>query len=254
MTIGDRDRELLAFAAEHRFVTAAQVAGLLDVSEVAARARLRRMRTAGFLQRSRRQLSGEPSCHQITHDGLRAAGSELPVPRDLDLAAVRHDRGLAWLMLAARDGCFGPADRVVGERQMRSEDGRRSEDGVRHGVRRGGTGPAGHESLHYPDMVIETPSGGRVAFELELTTKSREDRERILAAYGADRSIDAVVYLVESAAAGRAVERSAVRLGIGSLVRVQRVRLERASPAGADALSVRTRHDRARAAGPGRSR
>ncbi|MGH2891057.1 MAG: replication-relaxation family protein [Solirubrobacteraceae bacterium] len=252
--IGDADRELLSFAAEHRFLTAGQIARLLDVSEAAARARLKRLRTAGFLQRSRRQLSGEPVCHQITRDGLRTAGSDLPVPKDIDLAAMRHDRGLAWLMLAARDGCFGPAARVVGERRMRSEDGRRADGEARHGVRRGGMGPAGRESLHYPDTVIETPSGGRVAFELELTTKGRDARERILSAYGADRTIDAVVYLVQTAAAGRAVQRSAARLGIGSLVHVQRVRLEGTPPAGTEGRSAQLRHDRAQVAEPGWSR
>lgn len=242
--ITDRDRELLAFAAEHRFVTAGQVAALLHVSQSTAEWRLRRLDARELVNRSKLRLSGEPACHQITRDGLRAVGSDLPVPRSVDLAAVRHDSGLAWLTLAALDGCFGPAARVVGERRMRSEDGRRPDGGARHGVRRGDTGAAGLESLHYPDLVLETPAEGRVAFELELTTKGRDRRERILAAYGADRTIDAVVYLVETAAAGRSVQRSAERLGIGSLVHIRRVSLEGVPRGAAQGRAAQLRHGR----------
>ena len=62
-----------------------------------------------------------------------------------------------------------------------------------------------------------------MAFELELSTKEVVRRERILAGYAADRRIDAVVYLVEHRSVGRAIERSAARMGISHLVRVQRV-------------------------------
>lgn len=216
------DRILLRFAAEHRFVIAAQVAMLLGATEAAAESRLRRLGTAGHLRR-RRELHRGPTWHQITRAGLRAIGSDLPAPRGFDLATHRHDIGLAWLMLAARAGRFGALNRVISEREMRSADGRTEDRARRHGVYLGGVGPAGRDRRHYPDLVVVTETGHRVAFELELSTKEVARRERILAGYAVDRRIDAVVYLVERASVGRAIERSAARMGICDLVRVQRV-------------------------------
>jgi hypothetical protein len=220
----DTDLALLRFAAEHRFVIAAQVAALLGVSEAAAESRLRRLGTGGQLRRHK-ELHRGPTWHQITAAGLRAAGSDLPAPRGFDLATHRHDAGLGWLMLTARAGRFGPLAQIVSERRMRSHDGRTDDRSRRYGVYLGGAGPAGRDRLHYPDLVVVTQSGHRVAFELELSTKEVARREGILAGYAADRRIDAVVYLVERASVGRAIERSAARMGITDLVRVQRVSL-----------------------------
>jgi hypothetical protein len=220
----ERDRIMLAFAAEHRFVVAAQLAALLDVSRSAADARLRALGAFGCVRREH-TFHRRPPSDQITRQGLKAVGSDLPTPRKLDLATYRHDLGLGWLMLAARRERFGPVRDMVSERRMRSEDGRAAAGSVPHGVRLGGTGPGGRDRLHYPDMVVGTGTGHRVAFELELTSKSPDRRERILAGYAADRRIDAVVYLVEHPAAGRAIERSATRVGIAHMVHVQRVDL-----------------------------
>jgi hypothetical protein len=220
--ITDADRALLRFAAEHRFVIAPQVAALLGVSEAAAESRLCRLGGGGHLRR-RRELHRGPTWHQITRAGLRAIGSDLPAPRGFDLATHRHDTGLAWLMLSAQAGRFGQAQRVISEREMRSHDGRAVDRAQRYGVRLGGVGPGGRDRLHYPDLVVVTQTGHRVAFELELSTKEVQRRERILAGYAADRRIDAVVYLVERTSVGRAIERSAARMGVSDLVRVQRV-------------------------------
>lgn len=241
----ERDRRLLTFAAEHRFVLPAQVAVLLDVTGAAADARLRALAHGGYVERSR-PLLRHPPFDQITRSGLRAAGSDLPLPRAIDLSTYRHDRALGWLMLAAQRGRFGALEQIASERRMRSEDGRRPDgERARHGVRLGGVGPAGRDRLHYPDLVLVTASGHRVAVELELTTKTSRRREEILAGYGADRRIDAVVYLVETAAAGRAIERSAARVGIRDLVRVKRVRLADTRPAPGAGLSAARRHERA---------
>ncbi len=237
----DADRAVLRFAAEHRFVLAAQVAALLGASDDAALRRLGRLGERGLIRRAR-ELHRGPSWHQITAAGLRAGGSDLPTPRGFDLATHRHDTGLGWLMLAARAGRFGAAREVVSERRMRSRDGRLL-DGAGHdggaavgshrcGVRLGGVGPNGRDRLHYPDMVLVTAGGHRVAFELELTTKEPARREKILAGYAADRRIDAIVYLVERPAVGRAVERSAARMGISHLVRVQQITPVGGAPVG----------------------
>jgi hypothetical protein len=220
LRLTERDLDLLAFMAEHRLVLADHVEALLSVSGATARARLRALAEAG-LTRTRHVFHGQPACHQITRPGLRALGSSLPSPR-LDVSCYAHDVGAAWLWLAARRGTFGPLREVLGERRLRSLDGVRSVDREPLGVRLGGTGADGRERLHYPDLLLVTPDGKRIAVELELTGKGRTRREKILAGYAADARIDAVLYLVASRATGRAIETSARRLGIAELVHVQR--------------------------------
>ncbi|HEX4009784.1 MAG TPA: hypothetical protein VHX62_07240 [Solirubrobacteraceae bacterium] len=239
----ERDLAALAFAAEHRFVTAAHIAVLLGVTEPVADDRLRTLSEGGYLRRERK-LHGEPASHRITGPGLRAAGSDLPTPRTLDLAHYRHDDGLVWLMLAARRGRFGSLREIAGERHIRSRDGREGDPETRYGVRLGGVGAGGRERLHYPDLILTTAGGDRVAFELELTGKPAERRARILAAYGADRRIDAVVYLVDRPAIGDAIARSARRLGIEDMVHVQRVRLDRGGGRGDGGRSLEPAHGR----------
>jgi hypothetical protein len=227
--VTERDHTLLAFAAEHRLFLAGQLQVLLGISADAARARLRSLHAAGMLA-GERFFHGQPPCWWITRKGLAVIDSPLPPPR-IDLRSYRHDVGVGWVWLAAERGGFGQLDEVVSERMMRSRDGARAmspvEVGQRAepcGVRLGGTGPAGRERLHHPDLLLITPHKRRIAVELELTTKNRARRERILAGYGADRRIDAVVYLVDRPDIGRAVEGSAARLAISSMVHVQPVR------------------------------
>ena len=240
-----RDRQLLAFAAENQFVVAGQVALLLEASEGAADARMRALSHADYLVRECR-LRAEPATVQITRLGLNAIGSDLSVPHALDLATYRHELGVGWLMVMARRGRFGPLQAVISERRMRSEDARArgqspgpeewsggcfqsSEAGCctglrgRHGVRLGGTGPAGGERLHYPDLVLVADTGHRIAFELELTPKARTRREAIMAGYAADPAVDMAIYLVERPQIKNALTRSVARLGVSHLVRVQSV-------------------------------
>jgi hypothetical protein len=219
---GDPDRELLAFAAEHRFVLAEQIARLLDVSTSTAARRLRDLRSRGELRDAGQQLRHEPPAFQVTRVGLAAVGCDLGAPRAIDLATYRHDVGITWLAIGARRGVLGDVSEVVSERRMRSEDrrGNRAVAAHRHGVRLG-IGERGERNLHYPDLVLLTATGHRIAFELERSTKQPATRERILAGYAADRRVDAVIYLVNSRAAGDAISRSAARVGADK-VQVQR--------------------------------
>lgn len=226
--ITDRDQALLSFIAPHRLVLTSHVRVLLSISEDAARARLRMLRAAGLLA-GERFFHRQPPCWWITRKGLALIGSPLPTPR-IELSSYRHDVGLGWVWLAAERGAFGPLRNVVCERTMRSRDGARAQaspagpDAAEpSGVRLGGVGQAGRERLHYPDLLLITPDGGRIGVELELTTKERTRRERILSGYGADPRFDAVLYLVDRPAVARAVEGSAERLGISPMVQVQRV-------------------------------
>jgi hypothetical protein len=215
-----RDFELLSFMAEHRLVLDTQVQALLGTSNDAVRSRLGVLARAGYISR-RPLFEAEPVCSQIRRAGLEAIASRLPVPK-LNLAQYEHDVGLAWLWLAARDGSFGPLRAVISERELRSHDGR--EHGEPHGVRLGGFGPRGRERLHYPDLLLVTGGGRRVAIELELSSKGVRRRETILAGYAADARVDAVLYLVEKPALRRAIEVSAARLGISDRVHVRNLR------------------------------
>jgi len=220
-----RDLELLSFAAEHRLVLAAHVQALLATSTVAVDARLRSLARAGYLSKQI-VFHRQPPCYQITVAGLGAIESRFSKPR-LAHEFYAHDVGVAWLWLAARAGMWGPMREVISERGMRSADASRGGAGAPRdplGVRLGGVGPGGKPRLHYPDLLLVTPAAHRIALELELTSKSRGRREKILAGYAADGRIDAVVYLVEHRSTGRSVEAGARRFGIEHLVQVQEVR------------------------------
>lgn len=246
----DRDLLLLDFAAQHRLFLAAHAQSLLAVSERTAQRRVRALAASGYLI-SRRVFAGQPGCYQISRDGLAAVGSDLAAPR-LDLRAYVHDLGLAWLWLAAHRGAFGPLREILAERTLRSEDARAAAaartgaaTGDPHhepyGVRLGGWGAPGWEPLHYPDLLLVTQQGDRIALELELTSKGQARRERILVGYGSDARVAAVIYLVDRPSVGRAVETSARRLGIGGLVHVQQVQQTLAPPGqAADRGSRRT--------------
>ncbi|HYB28588.1 MAG TPA: hypothetical protein VEF89_18385 [Solirubrobacteraceae bacterium] len=222
------DLRALTFIAEHRLLLPGHVAVLLDVSVTAATARLRKLAEARYLRKE--CVFGDRPHYQITRRGLVAIGSSLPTPRG-DLRVYEHDIGVAWLWLAARAGTFGPLEALVGERRLRSYDGAREPESEPLGVRLGGMGPRGRERLHYPDLLLRTADGRRIALELELTPKSRTRLEAILAGYGSEPRIAGVVYLVERPAIARSVETGARRVGVSDLVHVQRVRSSISAPA-----------------------
>jgi hypothetical protein len=231
--VTDRDTEILAFAAEHRIVLAAHVEALLDVSASVASGRLRALSAAGFMN-GERILHHQPTWYWIARPGLAIIGSDLP-PAGVKLSCYRHDIGMAWIRLAASRRAFGRAEQIISERKMRSHDATRAaavpgdqpmaigDDGRPFGVRLSGIGPRGRIGLHYPDLLLVGRGGERVAIELELSSKGPRRLESILAAYGADRRIRAVIYLVEKPAIRRDVQAAAARLGISDLVHVQSV-------------------------------
>jgi hypothetical protein len=225
-----RDLELLAFVAEHRVVLAGHAQALMVTSAKAAYTRLHALTKAGLLS-FEQVFHRKPGCYRITTRGLRAVGSSYPSTK-IDLHTYDHDVGVAWLYLAARRGTFGPVADVLSERALRSHDERPGRSDPPMGVRLGGLGATGRERLHYPDLLLVTPQGRRIAIELELTAKGRARRHKILSGYAADARIDAVVYLVERAAVGEPIRASARRIGCSSRVHVQPVAwAERPSPA-----------------------
>jgi hypothetical protein len=225
----ERDLALLDFAAQHRLILAAQAQAVLGVSARAAGTRLRALVADSLLEREPSRYRGRPACYLVSTQGLKAIGSPLPKPK-FDLAAHDHDVGLGWLYLGARAGKFGPVRSVFSERQMRSHDARADREGPPLAVRLGGLDARGRERLHYPDLMLELPSGHRIAIELELSGKGRNRREQILSGYAADSRIDAVVYLAEDPAIRRNIQASAARLRISSRVLVQRCAWPKPAP------------------------
>ncbi len=219
--VDEADLRLLAFAAEHRLVLAAHAQALLGTSARAAERRLRILTHHGYL-RSDRQLAGR-GWYQIDRAGLAAIGSSLSRPRDVDLATYEHDIGLAWVWVATDRGALGATRALVSERQMRSADQRAERFAEPYGVRVPGAGPRGGERRHYPDLLLETGTGHRVAVELEMSSKTPRRREEILGGYAVDARFDAVLYLVDRPGVGRAIERSVAALGLSDLVHVQRL-------------------------------
>ena len=225
-----RDRLLLEFLAEQRLVLAAHVQALLGVSATTALRRLRALEQAGLVDRDA-LFVGYPAHYRIRRTGLSLIDSRLPVPRrDFD---VRHDIGVAWLWLAARKGIFGELAEVVSERRMRSHDGV-EEHAVRvtghparetFGVPLSGLGAAGRPRLHYPDLLLVDRGGRRIAVELELSSKGRARRHRIIGGYAMDPRIDAVLYLVKDERIAREVQTTARRFGLQQRVLVQRARV-----------------------------
>ena len=238
-----RDLTLLGFAAQHRLILAAHAQSLFGVSASVAQRRMRALTAGGYLE-AHRVFAGQPACYRITREGLAAAGSDLAAPR-LDVRGYAHDVGLAWLWLAGRRGVFGPLKEMLAERTLRSADARATPgrghqaDSVSgpHGVRLGGFGSQGRERLHYPDLLLVTQDGRRIAVELELTSKGQTRRQQILSGYGSDARISTVLYLVDRPAVGRALEATARRLGIESLVQIQRVHQTLAPHGGSAGLS-----------------
>jgi hypothetical protein len=99
---------------------------------------------------------------------------------------------------------------------MRSADRRDPTPGRTYGVGVGGGG-----RLHYPDLLLETATGHRVAVELELTGKGRRRLERIMLGYAADPRVDGVLYLCPRGPLGRRVQDAARRMGVSDRVSVQ---------------------------------
>jgi hypothetical protein len=221
ISITEADRAVLGPLAEHRVLIAPQLAQLLGVSEATAGRRLQRLSGAGLV-RYERVFHGAPAATWITRCGLDAIEQRSPAPR-LDLRGYRHDVGVGWLWLAARAGAFGELTDLVADRVMRIADSTAGREQARYGIGLGLLGPHGRPERHYPDLLLSTTSGHRVAIELELTAKSSPRMRRIMTAYASDARIDAVLYLVPSASLAKLVSGAARQAGIADRVHVQRI-------------------------------
>lgn len=221
----DPDREVLAFLAAHPLVLRAQVHALLGVDADAANARLDALAAQQLVNHVR--VGRRAGYHQITRLGLAAIGSELPPP-SVNLARCRHDIGLAWTALAAQRGAFGRVADVLTERQQRAHDsdhttvltlGEREEPP--YGIPMLDAGSSLTTTVHHPDLLLISDRGERIAIELILTPNGQHHREQSMASYRTDRTLAAVMYLVEDPRTLEMIRRTADRLGIASLVHVR---------------------------------
>lgn len=210
--------------AEHRVAIAPQIAQLLGVSRRTAQERLDRLESLRLVA-SDRIFEGQPRTAAITTRGLAAIERRLPTP-NVNLTEYRHDIGVGWLWLAAREGAFGAISNLTSEREMRSHDMRSNRSSQPYGVGIGGFDGRGRPMRHYPDMMVTTAAGQRVAIELELTAKSARRLATIMRAYAGDGRIDGVLYVVPTDALARKVSAAAAEAGIGQIVRVQRLTRE----------------------------
>jgi hypothetical protein len=219
--ITERDREVLGLLAEHRVLVLPQIAATLAVSDRTAADRLRDLRELRLIGYDA-IFRDQPAAVWITRRGLGAIESRLPPP-GVDLKGYRHDIGVGWLWLSARRGAFGPLATLVSEREMRSHDLRSDRTGEPFGVALGGFDSHGRMNRHYPDLLLTTTAGARVAIELELTAKTGRRLDTIMRGYAGDGRIDSVLYLVPNASLERSVAAAVARAGIPDLVRVARM-------------------------------
>jgi DNA-binding Lrp family transcriptional regulator len=218
--ITERDHQLLALLAEHRSMVVPQLATALDVALPTAARRVRKLKDRGLLITGI-PLEGQPRPALITRAGLAEIGSDLREPTE-NRAEYRHDIGVGWLHLAAQQGVFGEITDLRLDREMRQHDSRRGLEGQRVAVELDSYGSSG-PMRHYPDLLLTTTSGDRVAIELELSNKGVARLEDIMYGYAHDSKVGAVLYLVESDAVARTVAKAARNAGIESQVHVQRL-------------------------------
>lgn len=217
VSLGDRERAVLRFAASQRVVLPRQVARMLEEETSAVDELLTDLTGAGVLVRDR-VGSERPDRFRITRAGLQAIGSRSAPPRFE--ATDRRAVGVAWLWLAGRGGTFGRADRVLSEREMRDEDAD------------GGTGSpffvephefGGGFERHYPDLVLVRGSD-RIAIEVLLAAPPSRQVEAVLRAYAADSRIAWVLFMPVDPRLGHMVQAIAASLELSPFVGVQMLR------------------------------
>jgi len=217
--VTQRDRELLAFVAAHPFVLASHVQAWLGSGRSVCYRRLDALTNVGLLSHQR-IFHAQPGCYQVTNGGLGIAGSTLPRPQ-VTLRTYVHDAGAPWLWLAAADPATCRAERILTEREIRHLDQQAEPFEDRFGL--GLVDPIAREGhrFHYPDVLAILADGTRVAFELELSQKSRRALEQIFLAYSLDSRLRSVIYVTNHRRVASALRKQIAAFGLGDLVEVR---------------------------------
>jgi hypothetical protein len=207
-----RDLEIISWTGRLRFAEAAQVARRFRMDRRNAYRRLHRL-VAHSLLDHRRIFHALPGAYLVTKGGLDAAGLQLPRPR-VDVRSYRHDREVAWVLIALESE-FGPTA-ILSERELRSRD-LRSPGWPRYAVWRGNHRT--RRGLHFPDLAVERRDG-LLAVEVELTGKGRARLDSIVAGYVRARHVAAVRYYA-APTARRGVERAVARASAHELFEIR---------------------------------
>lgn len=225
------DQELLELLAEQPLLLLEHFQSHFRLSATEAGARVGALEEAGLVRRDRASVSG-PWSFRITSRGLAAIGSGLPAPA-FDPRRCRHDVGAAWIWLAAKAGTFRTLQQLLSERVMRHHDqtlakARLDASGAQHSRAGGGdegrfgvsVGGGVGRTLVYPDLMLVVKRG-RCPVVFTRVVASILELEAVLAGYGADPRIFAVLYLVSDPMVGVSIGSAAERLWLDEFVRIQ---------------------------------
>jgi hypothetical protein len=194
------DRELVRFVGLHGAVSVEQVMIAFGVGRTAAYRRVAACIAQGLLERLA-LLREEPTVLRATRPGLRFAGL------GLGLCVVSPGSVSHWLRctsVALELGERYGSDRVISERELRFIE--QAEGRAIYSAKLGHR-PDGSDRLHRPDLALvigERP----VAVEVELSPKAPRRLEAIIAAWRRATWVGGVLYLCESGATRRGVERA----------------------------------------------
>ncbi len=98
MRFQPRDAEILHWVNGFGFAAASQISGFMLVVETTAYIRVRKLVTAGYLEREW-VLHGQARMHRVTKKGVLASGDALAPLPCIPLATLRHDAMMVDLAL-----------------------------------------------------------------------------------------------------------------------------------------------------------
>ena len=231
---------LLGFVAGCPVVVRRQLTDLLRIRDDVPGTLVGELVADGLLAPAPR-LYGQGEAYRITAAGLRAIGSDLPVP-EIDLRRYWQDFGAGWLSVAARRGMFGEGvERVFTGREMRAADCRAAVD--RRVVGSGWSAPVrvkaadasfavwpwpvdgpGTGAAHYPDLTLVLPQG-RVAMELVLEARGRAWLTAVVDAYAAKPHLARTILIATSRGVVASIRAVVEHCGAEGRVRAQHGRV-----------------------------
>ncbi len=228
---------LLAFVASCPVVVRRQLESLMRVRTDAAPGLVGELVADGLVARAPR-LRGQEAAYWITGAGLRAIGSDLPVP-EIDLRRYWQDLGAGWLSVGARRGVFGEeVERVYTRREMRAVDSAAAAGGSAVGsgwseaVRAKAAdasfaiwpwavdGPRTGEA-HYPDLTLVVAQG-RVAMQLVLDVPSPGWMAAVVGAYAGKPHLARTIVIATGPVVAASIGAVIERRDAGDRVSVQR--------------------------------
>jgi hypothetical protein len=166
-------------------VTVAMAAVWFEAQFSTVARRIRKLIEAGFLEQIEvAGLREKPIV--LTEEGMRAARDELVPLAGIRLSTWQHDSLMCALEPRIKrrypDGVVHPDRRIRCNRRL-----------------------AGVQAGHVPDVELERPTGGAIAFELELSRKAPGRIRAIVDSYASPQQYARVYYLVPDASMAKYV-------------------------------------------------